>query len=226
MATIFEAVNAIYMLLCADAEIEGPFQTAIRSARDEVAHRFFRLESKFCCRLLFTGVNIARSIPSWLQEILPQVLSLMAAEVELFTGAIPPASPRDMHEERYNDRHSLIDIINGSSGPSEAHQEVFGEIHNFISMPGMLGGSEFTRFSWHWDRFPHLQMLAMQLRSFPTSTLCLERIFSLARRVLSWSRMRLTPQNAGDMCLLTANQDLAQKVLGIDTISNLAVQTR
>ena len=33
--------------------------------------------------------------------------------------------------------------------------------------------------------------------------------------------MRLTPQKAGDMCLLTAHPELAQKGLGIDTIPEL-----
>ena len=36
--------------------------------------------------------------------------------------------------------------------------------------------------------------------------------------------MRLTPQHAGDMCLLSANQDLAEKVLGITIPNNIADQ--
>ena len=64
-------------------------------------------------------------------------------------------------------------------------------------------------------------MLAMQLL---TIKLFLERTFSLARRVLAWSRMRLTPKHAGDMCLLSANRDLAQRILGLDASPRLDIQ--
>lgn len=225
LATVFEAINAIYMLLCADSKRVGPFQSAICQARDEIIHRFFRLESIFCCRLLFTGIlNVAHSIPEWLQAILGDVLGLMASEVELFTGSTRPSSPKEIQGERYSDSNSLSDMINGSSGPSEANRDVCDEIHRFMSMRGMLGKNSFTCFWWQNNRFPHLKMLAMQLRRFPTSTLFLERTFSLARRILSWSRMRLTPKHAGDMCLLSANQDLAQRVLGLDNSPRLDSQ--
>ena len=225
LATVFEAINAIYMVLRSDAEKEGPFQDAIVQARDEIAGRFFRMESKFCCRLLFTGIlNLAHSIPPWLEANLAEVLALMADEVELFTGSTPPASPREVLGERYSDSRSLSDIINGSSGNSESNIEVCDEIHEFMSKRSAFGRMSFTHFWGKCKQFPHLQLLAQQLRSFPTNTQCLERTFSLARRVLSWSRTRLTPQHAGDMCLLSANQDLAEKVLGITIPNNIAGQ--
>ena len=97
------------------------------------------MESKFCCRLLFTGIlNLAHSIPPWLEANLAEVLTLMADEVELFTGSTPPASPREVLGERYSDSRSLGDIINGSSGNSESNIEVCDEIHEFMSKRNAL----------------------------------------------------------------------------------------
>ena len=59
-------------------------------------------------------------------------------------------------------------------------------------------------------------VLAGLLRRLPTTTIRLEGMFSVSRRILSWTRMRLSPITAGEICLVSANKDLAQQILNID----------
>lgn len=216
-ATVYEGVNAIYMVLEPFEQEEGPFQHACTLARREIEWRFFRLESKFCCRLLFTGIlNVAHAIPPFLESCLCEVLSIMASEVELFTGATPPPSP-SAHQPvpRFSHMRPLQESIDDSSCSSEQDHGVVDEISRFMNKRDHLPKAKFSEFWWNCESFPHLRMMAMKLRSIPTTTARLESTFSLARRVLSWNRMRLSTEHASQLCRLAANGDLAERVLGL-----------
>ena len=63
----------------------------------------------------------------------------------------------------------------------------------------------------------------MHLRAFPTNTSHLESTFSMARRVLAWDRMRLTGDHASKLCLLSANKETTQRVLGLETSASFSL---
>ena len=52
LASVFQAINAIYMTLKGVAEKEGACQAAYIRAVKQIEERFFNLSSKFCCRLI------------------------------------------------------------------------------------------------------------------------------------------------------------------------------
>lgn len=217
LATVYEGVDAIYRVLEPFEQEEGPFQHACAMARREIEWRFFRLESKFCCRLLFAGVlNVAHAIPPFLENHIGAVLSVMASEVDLFTGATPPPSP-SVHRPvpRFSHMRPLQESIDDSSCSSEQDNAVVEEISRFMSKRRHLPKAKFSEFWWNCELFPHLRMMAMKLRSIPTNTARLESTFSLARRILSWNRMRLSPGHASQLCRLAANASLAEKVSGL-----------
>ena len=217
LATVYEGVDAIYRVLEPFEYAEGPFQQACTMARREIEWRFFRLDSKFCCRLLFAGVlNVAHTIPPFLESNLGAVLSIMASEVDLFTGATPPPSP-SVHQpvRRFSHKRPLQESIDDSSCSSEHDNAVVEEISRFMNKRCHLPKAKFSEFWWNCESFPHLRMLAMMLRSIPTNTVRLESTFSLARRILSWHRMRLSPEHASQLCRLAANASLAEKVSGL-----------
>ena len=218
LATVFEAVNAIYMMIKSKNRENSPFKEALELVACEIANRFFWQRSKFCCRVLFAGVlNVAHGIPCWLREILPEVLSIMASEAEFFTGGTPPSSPREREDDRYSEKNTLMNMIDGSSTSSERNSDILDEIHDFMDRRDAFDKIPFSAFWRNCPRYPHLQMLAGVLRRFPTTTIRLEGIFSVSRRILSWTRMRLSPRTAGEICLVAANKDLAQQILNIDS---------
>ena len=217
LATVYEIVHAMYQVLNVRAERDWPFQDACRLAVREIEWRFFNIESRFCCRLLFAGVlNVAHSLGPFLQAHLGDILSVMASELELFTGSTPPLSPvESLDGDRYCDTKPLSEMIDGSPVSSEQNREALDEIPRFMAKRQSFQRTSFTAF---WSRcsvFPHLKMLALQLRRLPTNTVRLEATFSLARRVLTWDRMRLTAENADRLCLLAANKDLTARVMSI-----------
>lgn len=64
-------------------------------------------------------------------------------------------------------------------------------------------------------------MLAKNLRSIPTNTVRLEATFSVARRILSWNRMRLSPEHASQRCILAANMAVTERVLGFESTGSV-----
>lgn len=140
----------------------------------------------------------------------------MANEIDLFTGATPPLSPvESVGGDRYCETRSLSEMINGSPISSEQNREALDEIPRFMAKRESFQGTSFTAFWSRCSKFPHLRMLALELRRLPTSTVRLEATFSLARRVLSWDRMRLSEENADRLCLLVTNKDLAARAMSL-----------
>ena len=218
LATVYEGINGIYTVLEPFELNPGLFQHACTMARREIEWRFFRCESRFCCRLLFAGVlNVAHTIPPFLQSILNPVLSIMASEVESLTSATPPSSP-SAHSPaaRFSHLRPLQESIDDSPCSSEQNHEVVEEISSFMGKRSHLPKQKFSVFWWSCKSFPRLRMLAMKLRSIPTNTSRLEATFSLARRILSWNRMRLSPTHSSQLCLLVANPSLTESLLGLD----------
>ena len=193
LATVYEAINAIYMVLRQFSDEKWPFYEACQLAKREIELRFFRRESKFCCRLLFSGVlNVAHSSPQFLDGCLAEVLEIMANEVELYTGATAPSSPSEYDAcDRYSGEKPLRDIINDSPCSEDHIVEVRDEISRFMQRRSHLPKGRFSLFWQSSNTFPHLRLLALHLRSIPTNTVRLESTFSTARRILAWHRMRL-----------------------------------
>ena len=227
LATVYECINAIYMVLSEFSNKDWAFSHACATAQHEIEWRFFRIESKFCCRLLFAAVlNVAHGVSPLLEKRLSEVLEVMVAEVDLFTGATEPSSPTDgVVESRYSDARSLDEIINDSPCSSDQNSEVRDEIHRFMRKRPHLPKMRFSLFWSSCDTFPHLQMLAKNLRSIPTNTVRLEATFSVARRILAWNRMRLSPEHASQRCILAANMTVTERVLGFEStgLGNLEV---
>ena len=217
LATVFETMNAVYMMVTSNNREDSPLKEALDQMACEIRNRFFWGGSKFCCRVLFAGVlNVAHGMPPWLMARLPEILGQMAEEAELFTGGTPPGSPQERATDRYSEQNSLMNMIDGSSASSERNSDILDEIHNFIAKRDTFEKIPFSAFWRSCPRYPHLQMLAGLLRRLPTTTIRLEGMFSVSRRILSWTRMRLSPITAGEICLVSANKDLAQQILNID----------
>ena len=225
LATVYEVINAMYMVLESASHKESPFQNACAIALREIECRFFNRESRFCCRLLFAGIlNVAHTIQPYLEKCCAEVLTILASEVNFFTGATAPSSPSEcMFDDRYCDARSLQDMINDSPVSSERNPEVCDEISRFMAKRPHLVRAKFTLFWERCDSFPHLRMFAMHLRAFPTNTSHLESTFSMARRVLAWDRMRLTGDHASKLCLLSANKETTQRVLGLETPASFSL---
>lgn len=84
LVSVFEALNAIYVILQDLAQNEGDFQSAYVSCRDEVQQRFFNTRSKFCYRPLFSGLlNVQHSLPPWMKSQMELIVALLVPELEL-----------------------------------------------------------------------------------------------------------------------------------------------
>ena len=215
LATVFETVNAVYQMLKAKLQQEWAFDKAIRGAVRDIEERFFCLEAKSSCRVLFAGVlNVQHAIPDWLQGCLDLVASLMACEVELFTGSSPPGTPHEVPANRYADTNSLVQMIDCSAPMSDSSGMAVEEVISFLKMRSSLRRQTYTKFWTEFDRFRHLQMFALSLRDVPTNTVWLERAFSKARRILTWNRMKLAPKTVERLWLLSCNAELTDKIFG------------
>ena len=224
LATVFEMVNTIALVLTSKCEREGPFLKAYQKAVEEINQRFFNLRSKFCCRVIFAGVlNVAHSIPQWLEGIMENVAEIMLSELELFTGGTPSNSPRESQGERYVDHRTIQEILDDSGPPSEQTDPVCDEIREFLTSRKQLARLPFTTFWKNCTLFRHLQMMALKLRAYPTNTVILEQSFSQARRILSWARMRMSQETANKLWLLRCNIRTTSEVLGLAT-DNLSSQ--
>ena len=216
LATVFEVVNAVYLMLiekAGDETLAVPIQKACR----EIEDRFFCRNSKSSCRLLFAGIlNVHHSIPDWLTRDLEVMAGLLVGEVELFTGATPPGSPVDDTEPRYSDKHGLVQMIDASADVSEDSNVAVAEVMEFLKQRSAFPKTSYTRFWTQFDRLPHLRALALSLRAMPTNTVWLERTFSKARRILTWNRMRLAPSTVNKLWVLSCNFELVQTVLGLE----------
>lgn len=213
LASVFEIVNAMYYVL--KGKQDGEFGEACARAAAEIEERFFNLRSRSCCRLILAGVlNVRHSLPDWLRDDLEVVAGLLANEVDVFTGATPPGSPHEQVGQRYSDDRCLADIIDGSSATSEQSEIAVQEVAEFLQRRSSLGRQTFTSFWSQCDRFRHIRMLALALRRLPTNTVWIEQAFSKARRVLTWTRMKMTPSTAGDLWLLNVNSSITEQVLG------------
>ena len=218
LATVFEALNAMYLVLLEKAGEEGPIQPACRQAVSEMETRFFRLDSRYCCRILYAGIlNVVHGIPKWLAEIQDKVISLMIEEIEMLTGSTPPMSPLESQNSRYNEQATLSEMINGTPVTSVT-SGVFDEVLSFLGARDTLRSSSFTGFWKHTPHYSHVSVFAEKLRSYPTTTLWVERSFSKARRVLSWQRLRLSQESAARICLLSVNAAITKGVLGLDAV--------
>ena len=90
------------------------------------------------------------------------------------------------------------------------------EVGEFLSVRASLSRETYTKFWSGFTKLRHLQAVALMLRGIPTNTTWIERSFSKARRILSWSRVRLTPKNVSCLWLLSCNGQLADRILGVD----------
>lgn len=216
LATVFEVINAIYMALKELEQVKGAFQHAYKSAAKDIENRFFNLSSRFCCRLIFSGIlNVEHSIPKWIDRQLDAIVGIMADELELFVGATPPGSPREPTTNRYAANRSLVDMIEDSPITSETSSIVYDEITQFLKYRKKLGKRRFTAFWAGCEKFRHLKMMAQKLRAYPTNTVPLERCFSKARRILSWCRMRMSTETVRQLCVLSINEPITKRVLGL-----------
>ena len=227
LASVFETVSAIYLILHNLAHQESDFQSIYQACATEIKDRFFNLQSKFCCRLIFSGLlNVKHSIPEWMMPQMEYIVALLVSELELFTGATPPGSPQEeisgqldieIQPQRYSPNRPISATIADSPAGSEASGFIYDEVREFLRLRSELDKANFTVFWQKCTRFRHLSMLALKLRRYPTSTVWLERCFSRARRILSWSRMRMSTDTARKLCLLTINETIAEHALGLGT---------
>ena len=216
LVTVFEVINAIYLTLKKLEQVESVFQTAYMGAVKDIENRFFNLGSKFCCRLIFCGIlNVEHSLPEWIRPQLDHIVAIMADELELFVGATPPGSPREPAADRYASNRSLVDMIQDSPVTSESSSIVYDEISEFLNFRKKLGRRRFTTFWAECEKFRHLKMMARNLRSYPANTVPLERSFSKARRILSWCRMRMSTETVRQLCILSLNEGITKRVLGL-----------
>ena len=215
LATVFETANAVYRMLQGKLGLDWAFDRAIRGAVSDIEARFFDVTAKSSCPVLFAGVlNVQHSIPDWLENRLELVASLLAEEVEHFRGSTPPGTPHEVPDDRYADTNSLAQMIDCSAPMSESSSMAVEEVIQFLQIRPTLKKQTYTRFWNDFDRFRHLQAFALSLRDVPTNTVWIERSFSKARRILSWSRMRLAPKTAERLWLLSCNVELADKIFG------------
>ena len=215
LATVFETVNAIYLMLLAKQVQAGSFDGAINGAIQDIELRFFFNGAKSSCRVMFAGIlNVKHAMPTWLTDRLEVLGPLLVEEVQLFTGASPPGSPREPEFHRYNDAQPLSEMIEHSDPITGDASIAFEEVREFLAVRSSLNKETYTRFWSGFARLRHLQAVALMLRGIPTNTTWIERSFSKARRILSWSRMRLSPQNANCLWLLSCNGEVAERILG------------
>ena len=215
LATVFDAVNTIYIVLCGKAEEGGMLSGVCHDVARNIEERFFCLDSRYCCRILFASIlNAAHDIPQWLLSKLGPVLTRMAEELELFTR-VELNAPARAATERYTELSSVQEMIDGSPPTSESSTGVVEEITSFMAARKTIHMTSFSRFWSTCSRYPHICQLARKLRCFPTSTVWVERSFSKARRILTWQRMRMTQENAARLCLLYVNISITRAVLGL-----------
>ena len=220
LASVFEVINTIYLALIDKVKAGGVLESACRNAITEIEWRFFCLDSKYCCRILFAGyLNVAHKLPQWLLQKQDLLLSLLVGELEEIT-ATPELSPVESQDQRYRETSTISQMINASPYTSETNSGIFDEVRAFVAARTTYHHSlSFTRFWSQCSKYPHLSQFAEKLRSYPTTTLWVERSFSKARRVLSWHRMRLTTESASRICLLSVNSALTKHVLGLANVA-------
>ena len=217
LATVFEAVNAIYLMLLGKRGRSGCFDEAINGAIQDIEARFFCDRAKSSCRVMFAGIlNVKHAIPTWLTDRLDVIAPLLADEVDLFTGASPPGSPCEPDFRRYDDAQPLSEMIERSDPVTGSASIALEEVGEFLSVRASLSRETYTKFWSGFTKLRHLQAVALMLRGIPTNTTWIERSFSKARRILSWCRMRLTPKNVNCLWLLSCNGQLADRILGVD----------
>ena len=217
LATVFQAVNAIGSILSRKTEKESQFHVAYQRAVEEINQRFFNRKSKFSCRIIFAGIlDVAHSIPEWLDKIMDDVAPILLSELELFTGSTPPHSPRESQAERYDDHRPIQEILGDSAPPSERSEQIFDELHDFFASRRQLEQLPFTVFWRTCPRFCHIKQMAMKLRAYPTSTVALEQSFSRARRILSWSRLKMSQDTANKQWMLICNETTTRHVMRLE----------
>lgn len=221
LATVFGLINAIYLVLCHVSDREWEFAHAVKQAKLEIEARFFNPESKFCCRLMFAGfLDVCHSIPGWLDEKRSWLLSSLAEEVELYTGDVLHNSQAQTHEERYSDDRPLTDMI-CDSPVSWDNSSLFDEIAHFQMSRQRHHGTSFTAYWSECTEYQEMKKYALALRSFPTTTVWVERAFSIARRNLTWTRMHLSSDKASDICFLALNFRQTEAVLGLASTTDV-----
>ena len=219
LATAFDIINAIYLALIEKAKCNGILQHACSEAAAEIELRFFRFESRYCSRIMLAGfLNVAHGLPEWLTKKQNHLCSLLIDELELFTGATPPRSPTETSNQRYHETSTLFAMINGSPPTSET-SGVVEEVLAFTTARQTYRASGYMSFWKQCHRHPHIAMFAKKLRSYPTTTLSVERSFSKARRVLSWHRMKLSEESASRICLLYVNSGITKSILGLGSVT-------
>lgn len=215
LASVYEAINAVYLVICHLCDREWDFSHAVAMAKLEVEVRFFNIDSKFCCRVMFAGLlNVRHTLPSWLEEKCDVLAPLLCYEVELTAGDYSLEQERHENDERYSDERPLLEIIEDSPA-SYQNTEILDEISNFFHFRKKYHGTTFSLFWSNCDRFANLAKYAAFLRRMPTTTVWLERAFSIARRNLSWTRLRLSPEKATKICFLALNFNQAMSALGL-----------
>ena len=169
--------------------------------------------------MIFAAIlDVQHHLPQWVQSQLDAIVGIMADELDLFVGATPPGSPQERAENRYAADRPLADMIQDSPITSEASSVVYDEISEFLKCRKKLSKRPFTVFWADCDKFRHLKMMAERLRRYPTNTVPLERCFSKARRILSWSRMRMSTDTVRSLCLLSINEPITRRALGLSEI--------
>ena len=219
LATVFEVISAVYQIICEDCKKEWEFTNAVYLAKLEVESRFFNEGSKFCCRLMLSGIlDVRHRIPAWLEDRSDRLLSLLAQEIELH--ATSGRSVDQANAQRYTDERPLSEIIYDSP-VSWDDNNLIEEIEHFYRTRMRHHGSSFLAYWLEGTEYRQIQRYAIALRSFPTTTIWLERAFSIARRNLTWTRLHLSSEKASDICFLAINSKQVEVALGLGAMSDV-----
>lgn len=220
LATVFEVISTVYQIICEDCKKEWEFTVAVRRAKSEVEARFFNERSKFCCRLMLAGIlDVRHRIPRWLEDRSCRLLSLLAEEIEL-QQSTSGRSGDHANDRRYTDDRPLTEIIYDSP-VSWDETDLADEIAHFYKTRTRHHGSGFLAYWSEGTEYRQIQSYAIALRSFPTTTIWLERAFSIARRNLTWTRLHLTGDRASDICFLAINSKQVEVALGLGAMTDV-----
>lgn len=137
--------------------------------------------------------------PKWQKSALAKVRKLWITH---YRNRVPPFQA---HTASYDKNQKTVD------GPLDAFDQIKrdlmsytrpasqDEYEDYISLPPLDIGTQSALFWWSQEpqrtRWPKLSYMAIDVLSIPAMSAEAERIFSGARRTISWDRAQLTPTN-------------------------------
>ena len=168
---------------------------------------------------MLSGIlDVRHRIPAWLENRSDRLLSLLAQEIELH--ATSGRSVDQANAQRYTDERPLSEIIYDSP-VSWDDNNLIEEIEHFYRTRMRHHRSSFLAYWSEGTEYRQIQRYAIALRSFPTTTIWLERAFSIARRNLTWTRLHLSSEKASDICFLAINSKQVEVALGLGAMSDV-----